>query len=321
MEAENIDYENATEEQLAELRGDNFEGSAETPPETTGESESVPEPETSKEVADPEPKADDGSAETEAAAEAEETPPEPEKPATQDFMIPKSRYDAVMARLKEAEKREQAQPQQAPAPQPEVDPITARLNEIDAEIATAVKDGDGDKAAQLMAESRNIQTRMFSEQLQQTSQQTSSAAIQQVQYDTLVEQVEYYLPETNPDSEAYDEGLVLEVQELMGAFEAKGYTSANALNAALGYVRPGWNSEQQQEEQPAAQQEPPPPEPKKTDVKRNIEDAKAQPPKMEEGDNSDSAGLRGQIDVMKLSDSEFEKLTEKQLAELRGDYN
>jgi hypothetical protein len=41
---------------------------------------------------------------------------------------------------------------------------------------------------------------------------------------------------------------------------------------------------------------------------------------MDSGANSDSAGIQSKIDVMKLSDEEFASLSEKQLAELRGDF-
>ena len=40
---------------------------------------------------------------------------------------------------------------------------------------------------------------------------------------------------------------------------------------------------------------------------------------MDEGDNSDTSGVGGKLNVMKLTDEEFENLSEEELAELRGD--
>ena len=330
--ADSIDFDTATEEELAALRGDNLD-------EATGE-DAVPE--NTEAAADGAPAGEEEAAavedatETEAAAEGvgEATPDEPDGAETeaaaedipkQDFMIPKSRYDSVMARLKEMEKLQQEAPpavEVAPQQQDVTDPRASRLTEIDQEIAVAVRDGDGDKTSALMTEARQIQSEMFQEQMAQAGQNSSNAAVEQVRYDTLVESVETLIPETNPDGDEYDEGLVLEVQELMRAFTATGNTPYEALRRSLNYVKPGWDSPHETQTQDQAEGKAPEsetPEPKKTDVKRNIADAKATPPSMDEGANSDAAGRASSLDVMKISDEEFEKLSEKQLAELRGD--
>lgn len=328
MTNEAIDYDNATEEELAALRGDNLE-------ETQGESQDAPAVEEEAEPPVVEDKqapvtADEGADKTEPEVESEGESPaaaqaEEEEPPT--FMIPKSRYDAVMARLREAEaKNQQPEAAQPVREQPQQDPVLARMAEIDAEVATAVQDGDGQKAASLMAESRELQNQMFQQQLAMTSQSTSAQAIEQVKYDTLVEQVERFVPAVNPDGDAYDEGMVLEVQELMEAFQAKGHASSEALIRALNYVSPGWDdpnakseTQSKDEGEVDAASETPKPAPKKTEVAKNVADAKATPPVMDAGVNSDEAGIKGQLDVMKLPDEEFEKLTEAQLAEFRGD--
>ena len=70
--------------------------------------------------------------------------------------------------------------------------------------------------------------------------------------------------------------------------------------------------------EPEPEPEPKPPA-RKTDVKKNLDAKRNQPPAMRSGVDSDKAGLRGNIDPMKLSDDEFAKLTEQQLAQMRGD--
>jgi len=316
-----IDFDKVSEEELAAMRGDNLETEDATEAEQAPEAEPAPEAELETEVTQ--------EAEQEAEPETPEVEEEPEAAepeAAPTFMIPKSRYDAVMARLKEAEAKSQPQ-EQAPAQQEQQAPTVSRMTEIDSEIAEAVKEADGDKVSALMAESRNLQAQAFQQQLQQTSTQTSAQAIEQVKYDTLVEQIETFIPEVDPDGDVYDDGLVVEVQELTSAFQAKGHSSSDALLRALNYVKPGWNNpnaEIQSEadsatETPAKAETKEKPESKKTNVARNLADAKTTPPKMDEGTNSDTAGRAEKLDVMKLSDAEFEKLTEKELAALRGD--
>lgn len=294
------DYDNMTEDQLAALRGDN---STELAP--------APEPETPPELppAEPEP----------APAEPEPAP-EPDKP----YMIPKSRYDAVMGRLRAAEAKLQeaqtrvAQPPAAPAappppPQPNID---EQLQALDAKYTQAIADGQYEEAAKLMAQSRQMERQMFSAALSQVANQTrtqaNSETREQLRYETLLGEVERHVPRVAPDNDAYDEGLVAEISHLANAFERVGERPADALEKAMNYVFPqGWRGTKQAA--PAA------PAARSTDVAKNLAAAKAIPPKMVAGENSDKAGMTAKIDIMKLSDAELEKLTEDQLARLRGD--
>jgi len=302
LEAESIDIENTDEAKLAELRGDFVE-------EPKAE-EPAPEPEAKAEEAEPEP---------EPEAKAEEAEPE-QRPKNDGIMIPKSRYDAVMGRLKEAEQRLAEQPEAtAPAPAAPQEPETTpedRLAQIDQEIAEAMKEADGEKVAELMRESRAITLDLASQRAAQTSTQVVSSNSAQADYDALVAQVSLAVPESVPGSENYDEGFVVETLEMAEAFEAKGYAPAAALSKALDYTRPGWNAEPSNE---APSTPPPPPEPKATDVEKNLDADKRTPPRMDEGENSDKSGKQGAIDPMRLTDEEFEKLTEAELAKLRGD--
>lgn len=319
-EAEQIDYDNATEEQLAALRGDEVtsddEGATTTDSETAGVQETAGEETSAKGQEGDDAQGDTGDQGD--GGEGGETTP---APTNTGFMIPKSRYDAVMARLKETEAKlqEQTQPpttvQQMPQQQTAEPDLDVQLSDIDNQIADAVREGDGDKVAQLMSQSRQLQNEAISEQFSTVQNNAVSASAQQIHYDAFVQQVERFIPETRPESENYDEGLVLEISELADAYEMKGVAPAEALQKALGYIRPGWNQPQDAETTQTETK----PEPRTTDVKTNVETAKTQPPSMEAGDNSDTAGIKGKIDPMKISDSDFDKLTEEQLAEMRGD--
>ena len=297
------DYDNMTEEQLSALRGD-------SPAAPQPEPEPVPAPELPP-------------AEPEAAPEpepAQAPEPEPDKP----YMIPKSRYDAVMGRLRAAEAKLQevqtrtAQP--APVPQapppPPVPNVDDQLAELDNKYTQAIADGQYEEAAKLMAQSRQIERQMFSAALSQVANQTKTQANsetrEQLRYESLLAEVERAVPQVAPDSDAYDEGLVAEISHLANAFERVGERPADALEKAMSYVFPqGWRSVKQ-----AAAITP---QTRATDVAKNLAAAKAIPPKMVAGENSDKAGMTAKIDIMKLSDAELDKLTEDQLARLRGD--
>lgn len=296
------DYDNMTEDQLSALRGD-------SPAAPQPQPEPVPEPELPP-------------AEPEAAPEPEPAPvpePEPDKP----YMIPKSRYDAVMGRLRAAEAKLQetqarvAQPAPAPAPPPAPVPnVDDQLAELDNKYTQALADGQYEEAAKLMAQSRQIERQMFSAALSQVANQTrtqaNSETREQLRYESLLAEVERAVPQVAPDSDAYDEGLVAEISHLANAFERVGERPADALEKAMSYVFPqGWRSVKQ-----AAAITP---QTRATDVAKNLAAAKAIPPKMVAGENSDKAGMTAKIDIMKLSDAELDKLTEDQLARLRGD--
>lgn len=305
-----MDIENMTEEELAAVRGDNL---PEEP--KTEEPAPVEEAKETEETEGETPVEETTEAETEETEEAEAQEEEPQRP----LMMPKSRYDSVMARLREQERinqelqaRLQQAPQQAPQQTPQPD-VQQTLDEIDAKLAEAIKEGDADTAAKLMRESRVIQQQQLQQALQGTRQSASEATIQQIQYDNFLTRAEQAIPAINPDSDSFDEGLVTEIVELADAFERQGKSPVVALERALDYIKPeGWGA--------PAPAPTPAPAPRKTDVKRNVDAAKAQPPRMETGGNSDAAGVSNKLDIMKLSDAEFEKLTEDELAKLRGDF-
>ncbi len=298
------EFDNMTEEQLSAARGDNAEPAAEP----------VVEPETPPEL----PPVDEPEPEVKTEPEPE---PEPEPEASpKNYMIPKSRYDAVMGRLRAAEAKLQEHPQvpveaAAPSatPQPSVDD---QLAEIDTKYTQAIADGQYEQAAQLMGQARTIERQMFSQALSQVAANTKSQASvetrEQLRYDTLLSEVERYIPQVAPDSETYDDGLVAEIGRLASALEKVGERPTDALEQALSYVFPaGWR-------EPATKAKAAPAA-RTTNVAKNAASAKSMPPKLSAGENSDKAGMAGKIDIMKLSDAELEKLTDTQLAALRGD--
>lgn len=299
-----MNVENMTEEELAVIRGDAL-------PEETPEAESTnPVGETVDEVEE---------TEQEQEQEPEQEPAEEELP--KPLMMPKSRYDSVMARLREQERENQelktqlevSMRQAAPqtqAQQQQQSDAQSILNEIDRRLAAAIKDGDADVAAQLLGQSRHIQNQMLEQALAGTRDSASRTTIEQIKYDNLLAQAESAVAAINPDSDTFDEGLVTEISELADAFERQGKSPSVALERALDILKPpGWR----EAPKPVA-------EARKTNVQKNVRAAKSQPPRMQGGANSDTAGISSKVNIMKLSDAEFDKLTDEQLGALRGDF-
>ncbi len=318
--AENFD--DMTEEQLADARGDNYD------PEKVLTEEHAPQEDTSlvdSAEGDDVPPADSAEGDDVPpadSAEGDDVPPvdTAQEDTPRPVMLPKSRYDSMKGRMDReneqlreelAQLRQGAQQQQVEqAEQPTLD---SQLAELDAGITKAMADGEHEQAAQLMASARRMERQAFQQALQHTSQNTSTQAQQSMEYDMFIDQLESARPELDAESGTFDEALSNEVVDLMQAFATRGGTPKQALEKALAYTFPeGWQGV------PASKEEQAPP-PRATDVSKNIETAQNQPPRMDAGVTSDQAGMGEQIDVMALSDEEFDKLTDAQLARLRGD--
>ncbi len=317
--AENFD--DMTEDQLAEARGDNYD------PDKAGEAQAEPEGSEAPEDQAAGESGGEGEAATDQDADTGDEQEGDDAPA-RPIMMPKTRYDAMKGRMQQeldAMRQEletlrkggdrQAQPQQQAAePQPSLDD---RLAELDTKIAQAMADGDHEAAAKAMHQARLLERQQFQSELKDTSTSTRTEAQRAMEYDMFIEKVETVRPELNPDSESYDEAVSTEVVDLMQAFMSRGSSPKQSLEKALNYVYPqGWDkAEESVPAAPAAEK----PSPRRTDVQRNVDTAKAQAPRPTAGSTSDSAGMGEEIDVMALSDEEFDKLTEEQLARMRGD--
>jgi len=257
----------------------------------------------------------EGKAEGEAEPEAEpEAKAEEElKEEPKGFMIPKSRYDSVKGRLLSAQEenrllKEQAEGRQADTTaSPDVD-FDAQIAEMDKQYAAALADGDSEKAAGIRRETRKLEREQIEAELSNNAKTVSAQTRDQVRYDALLTQFETDYPLINPDSEDYDQDIEAEIIELKEAFQARGSSASDALNRAVGYVLRGGTAEAS----PTA-------EPRKTDVERNLKTANAQPPALKGGRDSDKAGMKGKINIFKLSTDEFDELGEEQLSQLRGD--
>ncbi len=301
--------------------GDAAEESAtpETPPEATEPvAEVLP-------VAEPEAKSEEPAEQPAVEPEAAQEPESPvaDTAETAPTRIPKHRYDFVQAKRREAEERaaaleaelaklrEQQKPQETG---PTFDEILAKY---DLDIEQARLDGDAEKAAKLRGEQRRIEMQMLGQQTQVTSQTTVSQAQEQQLLGDVISQLEEAYPQFVEGSPEYDRDLVEEVLDMHSAYVAKGKRPSEAMAKAASYVLRA-NGLLADEVEP-----PPAPEPKKTDVKKNVEVAAKQPPPLtgNVGIDSAKAGVTRKMDVMAMTIEDFEKLGEKDLESLRGDFD
>jgi hypothetical protein len=281
------------------------------------------------------------SADVENTAEAEE---EPEQTKVRGIRVPKFRLDAVTARAKAAEQRAQElearlaaleeqskapQATQQQAPQKSAAETHAELmDSYDERIAEAIAEGNSKEASKLMRESRMAQESYFNEQMtsrfQETTQQATRQATSQAQeaarMEAILDQLEEQFPVFAEGSEEYNQEVNDKVLEVQQAYIKAGRAPSDALVEAVNLVLPSFGYGSDVDEVAA--------KPSKavtkreTNVKQNVEAAKKQPPDVSSvGDDSDTAGIKGQtFDPTQLTEEEFDALPESKKRELRGDF-
>lgn len=303
------EMEDMDTEEAARARGD-FLGEKEEEPEAEPEEEDEAEAEAEDE------------SDKEAAEDASKTTAE--KP-NKDFMIPKSRYDSKAAHAKAVEEenaRLRAELEKArPKDQEEAPTITAldrQLDELDAKVIAAAKDGDTDAQLSLMAEQRKLQRQrneLFEQAVVERARNEVKGMTESEKLDHAITDVISNNPVLDQDSDQYDDSVVDEVADLQEAFIAKGVSPADALYRAVNYVirNTGTGAPEQPQDRPVDK--------KVTDIKKNLKTASSQPPSNQKvGDDNGATGMKGDVlDVADLSEEEFDALPESTLRKLRGD--
>ncbi len=234
-------------------------------------------------------------------------------------MVPKSRLDEVLAKNKAMQKKinaiEEAETKNnADAPQYDFDSRETEYQQL-------LLDGEMNQAAVVRNEIRKAEREQVMFDVQQQMGQTvqKDRAAQELQKKAT--EIESTFPILDQNSANFDEALTQEVMDLRDAFIVQGYEAADSLAKATEYTlaakRPdllrttddsssGDNVTQIKQKK------------QKTNVKKKIGAAKAQPPSMK----GQGAGERGDkpVDIDVLSDSEFGALPEDTLRRMRGDF-
>lgn len=258
-------------------------------------------------------------------AEAEAEPKDPKK----DSRIPLSRHEAVLN--KEREKRADLERQlaqyqngqQVASVNVEITALEDQVLKLEKEYANLLTDGEIDKATSVMAQIRKAERDMAEAKSDMKIHAAEIRATERARYSTSLERIESAFPTLNPDHDEYDEELMAEVVELKDAYQIKGFTPTQALQKAVkALVEPRTTrQEMATSSTPRVNDKDVAAERKKDAVGRTAAAVGKTPPSLARtGTDSDRMGGPADIHaVMKMSQAEFAKLSEDQLAKLRGD--
>lgn len=315
----------------AEERGDVLE--ADTPAETKADTPAETEADTpTEEVAEAEAStteedqvAEELGATEEAPVEEEATTEEVEEdktPATPT--IPKTRLDAEVAKRKALEARL--------AEMDRTKKITAdaEANRYDfgakeAEYMDAVLDGDKEKAMALRAEIRTAEATQYQREAQQNQEATINQTREQLEFDTVLQDVMNKYPMLDTEKEEADSELLSHTNAIFAGYVQQGYLRADAMRMAVDTSMKAFHPElinpQALGEEKAVPAEPVPGT-TQTEVKRKVETAAKQPPTPAGESNANNAA-DALPDITRMSDEELLSYANKNpdsFAKMRGDY-
>lgn len=253
--------------------------------------------------------------------------PEPEKVEEKDELtVPKSRFDEVRNRSKEqvealqAKNRELEEQIAKSKVSEDIQAVEDKISELTKSHAKLLSDGELDKAAEVFTEIRQLDRQIALQQAQSITERARVEAREDIKMDSLVAKFEADHPFLNPDNpDVYSPDAVEEVLFLRQSFEQQGLSRTQALSKAVNYVvktmaPPAQDVEQRGLREKTGARE-------KEAIAKKLAAAQAQPPNTDDtGFASDKIG--GGLDssaVMHMTQEEFAKLPERELAKLRGD--
>lgn len=267
------------------------------------------------------PVAEDESAPVEAEAVEEE--PKTEEPAqNKNHMIPKHRYDSVRAENKALEKQVEALLAQQKDPDEYVSDFDIAAKEV--EYQSLLLDGEDKKAAALRQEIQaerdaRLEHHLIAKITRQVNESQQATALQRA-----ASQIEEQFPIFDSKSDQYNESLTNEVNALHVGLQQQGMNTVEALDKAVKYVLMGNNllDLTSSEPEPAALGQKSAPRvdevaKKRAEVSRKLKAAEAQPPEMP-GESSSARGEKP-MDILSMTEDEFNALPEATLKRLRGD--
>jgi hypothetical protein len=270
------------------------------------EAEPAAEPETEEESAK-------GEAEGEQEPNAEE--PEDEPPvAKKEPMLPKSRYDSVRKRLREAEARlaevEKAGKEDPEAKaQPDVN-FDQKLADLNKQFAQAALDGDADAMASINQQLMVTQREQFQTMLAEGQTGVISTARDSMLTDSLVDELVTNHEVLNPESETFDRELVGRINDMRDYYESRGFKESEALVKTIEVLMPQAFAPSQPATKPAKGEQ---------SLRKKVEAANRQPPSMK-GIGEDASTLgRGTVpDINKMSLADLDQLTDSDWDKMLG---
>ena len=227
-------------------------------------------------------------------------------------MIPKSRFDEVLAKQKALQKQlqEATNPVEKIENAPEYDFSAKEL-----EYQDHILNGEAEKAAALRSEIREAERKTMLFEVQQQMGQTVQQSTEAVALQNKAMELQAAHPELDENSASYNADLTQEVMDLRDAFMIQGFSGADALDKAAKYVikpapvvaeAPAPSPEQKE----VAQRK------KVANTSKKLAAAESQPPTMKTGKQK----VEKKVDVSLLSADEFEALPDETLRRMRGDF-
>tara|TARA_R100001510_G_scaffold15615_1_gene13054 strand:- start:177 stop:1199 length:1023 start_codon:yes stop_codon:yes gene_type:complete len=303
----NFETEEQEETEVEEEQQEAEEEPSEEPEEENEEEESEPEPEVEEDTGEETVLAEDEGD----TQEPEETPEDGVDGETpKEPMIPKSRFDEVLAKQKALQKKLD----EALAPKVE-DVKEAPEFDFDAkelEYQTLLMDGENEKASKVRTEIRNAEKQQMMFEMQAKMGQTVTQNQEQVDLQTKALELEAIYPELNQADPNFNQDKTNEVLELRDAYIIQGYTGADALGKAVNLIMGST---------PSTETKPDPVQTKIVEKKKvanttkKLEAAEKQPPAMKGKNKVDK-----KVDINTMSVDEFDALPAETLRRMRGDF-
>lgn len=240
------------------------------------------------------------------------------KDKDKDIRIPKSRFDAAQAKAREREREllERLEQAERGRIREETSVNLAaqqdKLEELRNEYEEHLIEGERDAARRIRAQITSLEREILEYSISEKSDSARRAAIEDLRYDEALDRTEKQFPVLDPRSDAYDEDVVNEVAELMGALTGRGASRQAAMERAVRYVLGAPTEIEDRYQRPASRAE----LARRTAAKA----AASQPQSLSiDGEDHDTAGVRATKSIDRMSDKAFRELTEEELAIARGD--
>ena len=268
-----------------------------------------------------------------AAEELEEGTEEAKKTGTpksgKGKFIPLDRHEKLLKKERARREELEAQLSQSRAGQQmaqaneDLSRVEDELVAMEAKYNDLLAEGDTQAAAQLMTQIRRKNAELNSITAAQRDAEVMARAVEKVRFDEALDRIEEAYPELDPDSDEYDEDTYQDVYDLMMAGRQRGLSATKALQRAVARVMGAETTAQKRattatprvDENDVASRR------RGEAVRRNLDAARRTPPATHRiSANNDAAGgaLTAKA-VMSMSEDDFEKLSDKDLARLRGD--
>lgn len=301
VETEDTPEEEETEEEQDEV-------------ETTEEPSEEPEEETEEETVEDASEDPEDTGEETVLEEPEGDTSEPEGTDEKGLdekepMIPKSRFDEVLAKQKALQKKLDD------ALAPQVEDVKEEpqfdFDSKEIEYQTLIMEGETEKATQLRSEIRAAEKQQMMFEVQAKMGQTVTQNQELVDLQTKATQLESMYPELNQADPNFNQDKTNEVLELRDAYMTQGYMGAEALQKAVTLLMPKIVESPKEDTVQKKVVE----KKKVANTKKKVEAADSQPPAMKGKNKTEK-----KIELDNMSVEEFDAIPAETLRRMRGDF-